>query len=183
MSPDSDQASGSRNSLRARVPQNPIIQVASKALEKFIVKAFGELQARLPRAPCGPGLTANGPNLQLRLLTDFMIRQLRESVSRRLGTTTAAGPRARSRGARRAPCSSGRRAAEPEPGRQQSARMATRLGSSDPDPEQNPALARRAPRRSLRPPSSASIYTKRCPPGGIRRSTRSLGSGPRFSRP
>ncbi len=117
MSPESDQASGSRNSLRARVPQNPIIQVASKALEKFIVKAFGELQAKLPHT-LQPGADGERPNLQLRLLTDFMIRQLRESVSRALGTTTAAGPRARSleRDARRAPRQARRK---PEPGRQQ----------------------------------------------------------------
>ena len=87
-----------------RVPENPIIQVASKALEKFVVKAFGELEAKLPQT-LQPGSDGERPNWQLRLLTDFMIRQLRESVSRALGTTTAGDTRGRGleRDALRAP--------------------------------------------------------------------------------
>ena len=116
MSPESDQASKSRKPPGKRGPQNPIIQVASKALEKFVVKAFGELEAKLPQT-LQPGSDGERPNWQLRLLTDFMIRQLRESVSRALGTATAADRRGRGveRDVLRAPRRARRKS---EPGRQ-----------------------------------------------------------------
>jgi len=94
MSPESDQTSDSRKQPGKRWPQNPIIHAASGAIEKFVVKAFGELGAKLPQT-LQPGSDGERPNWQLRLLTDFLISQLRESVCRALGTTTAADSRGR----------------------------------------------------------------------------------------
>jgi hypothetical protein len=117
MSPGGNHASSSPKRPRQRAPENPIIQVASKALETFVVKAFGELEAKLPHT-LQPGSDGERPNWQLRLLTDFMIRQLRESVSRALGTTTADDTRGR--GLQRDALRAARRARrKPEPGRQQ----------------------------------------------------------------
>ena len=118
MSRESDQASDSRKPLRPRVPQNPIIQVAGRTLEKFVVKAFGELEAKLPHT-LQPGSDGERPNWQLRLLTDFMIRQLRESVSRALGTTTAADPRGRGTDRDDGGRTPRRARRKPAPGRQQ----------------------------------------------------------------
>ncbi len=83
-----DRTASSRGQAGKRLPENPIIQQTSKALEEFFVTTLGELETKMkdvlqPRPGTKP---LNGP---LQLLTEQMIRELSENVRRVLGTATA----------------------------------------------------------------------------------------------
>lgn len=79
---------GSREQASRRLPENPIIQQTSKALEEFFTAALGDLETKM-KDVLQPRPGAKPVNWPIQLLTEQMIRELSENVRRVLGTTKA----------------------------------------------------------------------------------------------
>lgn len=103
----SDRMASSRGPARKPLPENPIIQQTSKALEEFFTTALAELETKM-KGVLQPRTGAKPVNWPIQLLTEQMISELSENVRRVLGTgTTAKDHHAARLPARRKP--SGRR--------------------------------------------------------------------------
>lgn len=72
------------------MPQNPIVQSASKAIEQFFLTAIADLETKMKDA-LQPQADTKPLNGLIAELTENMIRQLSDSVSKALGTTKSAG--------------------------------------------------------------------------------------------
>jgi len=81
----------SRGQAGKPLPENPIVQQTSKALEQFFTTALSDLETKLKQVlQSNPGAAPlNGP---LQLLTEQMIRELSENVRRVLGSAKAPDP-------------------------------------------------------------------------------------------
>lgn len=84
----SDRAASSRGQAGKRLPENPIIQQTSKALEEFFTTALSELETKM-KDVLQPRPGSRPVNLPIQLLTEQMIRELSENVRRVLGTAAA----------------------------------------------------------------------------------------------
>lgn len=83
----SDRAS-SRGQASRSLPENPIIQQTSKALEEFFTTALSDLETKM-KDVLQPRPGAKPVNWPIQLLTEQMIRELSANVRRVLGTATA----------------------------------------------------------------------------------------------
>lgn len=83
----SDRTASSRGPARKPLPENPIIQQTSKALEEFFTTALAELETKM-KGVLQPRTGAKPVNWPIQLLTEQMIRELSENVRRVLGTGT-----------------------------------------------------------------------------------------------
>lgn len=81
----SDRTASSRGPARKPLPENPIIQQTSKALEEFFTTALAELETKM-KGVLQPRTGAKPVNWPIQLLTEQMIRELSENVRRVLGT-------------------------------------------------------------------------------------------------
>ncbi len=81
----SNRTASSRGPARKPLPENPIIQQTSKALEEFFTTALAELETKT-KGVLQPRTGAKPVNWPIQLLTEQMIRELSENVRRVLGT-------------------------------------------------------------------------------------------------